>query len=283
MRRRDVLFGLGGLSAAPWFLKVQQRAEAATLEPTPNFDFKEPLKCVAGVRPYRTNGYRLEVERPSSHPRKFVVHNYGHGGAGISLSWGVATKVRDLVERHIATTSDREVAVLGAGVIGMTTATLLVELGLRVTIYAEHFWRKTTSNVAGGQWAPSVVKYRARDTQQFTEILEISYRRFKESIGKGFGVTAMPNYTMERHPAFEAVLKLSPTLIPQPDVLPSLPFEHLTRTGFRYHTLLVEPPIFLRRLDEDLRRAKVPFVSRKFQTPAKVFELRENIVINCTG
>lgn len=283
MRRRDVLCGLGGLAASPWFLNLQQRAEAAALEPTPILDFREPLNCVAGVRPYRTNGYRLEVERPSSHPRKFVVHNYGHGGAGITMSWGVATKARDLVQSHLATTSDREVAVLGAGVIGMTTATVLAELGLRVTIYAENFWRKTTSSVAGGQWAPSVVKYRTRDIPQFTEILEISYRRFKDSIGKGFGVTAVPNYAMERHPAFETVLKFSPTLIPQPDILPSLPFEYLTSPGFRYHTVLVEPLIFLNRLDQDLRSAKASFVSRKFLTPAKVFELRENIIINCTG
>jgi glycine/D-amino acid oxidase-like deaminating enzyme len=165
----------------------------------------------------------------------------------------------------------------------MTTAMLLVELGLRVTIYAEHFWGKTTSNVAGGQWAPSVVKYRARDTQQFTEILEISYRRFKDSIGKGFGVSAVPNYTMESHPAFDTVLKLSPNLIPPPDMLKNLPFKHMNGPGYRYHTLLVEPPIFLKRLEQDLRRANVPFVSRKFLTPAKVFELREDVVINCTG
>jgi glycine/D-amino acid oxidase-like deaminating enzyme len=38
---------------------------------------------------------------------------------------------------------------------GLTAATLLAQLNLRVTIYAKAFPPHTTSNVADGQWAPS--------------------------------------------------------------------------------------------------------------------------------
>jgi glycine/D-amino acid oxidase-like deaminating enzyme len=250
-------------------------------EKTPTFGFTPPLRCVAGVRPFRRDGYRLEARRSTSVPSKFIVHNYGHGGAGISLSWGMASKVRDLVRNHVTTTGDTAVAVLGSGVMGLTAATLLVELGLQVTIYTKECWPETTSNVAGGQWAPSVVDYSNR--QEFREVLEFSYRRFEASIGQGYGVSRKENYTTERHPAFESVMRIAPGLIPDPDVLPALPFEHLTAPGFRYHTLLIEPPVFLGRLRRDLEAANVPIVQRTFANVASVLSLQENIIVNCTG
>src|SRR5262245_56902897 len=40
------------------------------------------------TRPYRAGGARIETERLG---RKTIVHNYGHGGSGWSLSWGSGT------------------------------------------------------------------------------------------------------------------------------------------------------------------------------------------------
>ncbi|MCP2323551.1 D-amino-acid oxidase [Hamadaea flava] len=47
-----------------------------------------------GFRPTRPE---VRVEADSSYQVK-VIHNYGHGGAGVSLSWGCAAEVRDLIE-----------------------------------------------------------------------------------------------------------------------------------------------------------------------------------------
>jgi len=276
VRRRDFITALGSAACiGPLSLRAQQASNV-----DPRFLFEPPLRCLAGVRPYRATGYRLLGDETSD-PKKFIVHNYGHGGAGITMSWGVASKVRDLVKAHVAATSEMPVAVLGSGVMGLTAATLLRELGLQVTIYAEKFWSDTTSAVAGGQWAPSVVTY--SDEQQFKEVLKTSYEKFAASIGQGFGVSKMPNYTIERHPSFDEVLRLVPGLLPEPDVLPNLPFQHLTSSGFRYHTLLVQPPIFLKRLDGDLRAAQVAFVQRTFSDLADVLSLQEGIIVNCTG
>ncbi|MDX6237948.1 MAG: D-amino-acid oxidase [Kribbellaceae bacterium] len=47
----------------------------------------------AGLRPTRP---QIRLEAGSVHGTR-LIHNYGHGGAGVSLSWGCAAEVRDLV------------------------------------------------------------------------------------------------------------------------------------------------------------------------------------------
>jgi D-amino-acid oxidase len=47
-----------------------------------------------GLRPFRKSGVR--VERAHLRDGRTVVHNYGHGGSGFTLSWGCAEDVFDL-------------------------------------------------------------------------------------------------------------------------------------------------------------------------------------------
>jgi D-amino-acid oxidase len=47
-----------------------------------------------GLRPFRKSGVRLERDQLSD--GRAVIHNYGHGGAGFTLSWGCAREVVDL-------------------------------------------------------------------------------------------------------------------------------------------------------------------------------------------
>jgi D-amino-acid oxidase len=250
--------------------------------PTPDFTFDPgaPGACIAGVRPYRIGSYRLEAESASG---KFIVHNYGHGGAGITLSWGCAAKVRSIVRRHLATSHDTEVAVLGAGVMGLTAATLLRDLGLKVTIYANRKPVDTTSFKAGGQWAVSIVEYSGKE-RELKGILRTAYTTFKDSIGKGFGVSERPNYTSTPSDNLEVVLQLVPGLLPKPVRLPRLPFEAHTDPGYLYRTLLVEPQVFLPRLEKDLRARGVTFVRKRFADKTEVLtSLSQKVIVNCTG
>ena len=48
-----------------------------------------------GLRPYRKSGVRLE--RDSLGDGRVVIHNYGHGGSGFTLSWGCAAEVARLI------------------------------------------------------------------------------------------------------------------------------------------------------------------------------------------
>ena len=60
----------------------------------------EVVGAFAGLRPMRPSGVRLERERVALQDggSVTVVHNYGHGGAGMICSWGCARDVVELVE-----------------------------------------------------------------------------------------------------------------------------------------------------------------------------------------
>jgi D-amino-acid oxidase len=242
--------------------------------PSPNFAWNPVANPpVAGLRPYRAETFRLEPELVGE---KFVVHNYGHGGAGITLSWGCALEIAELVKQRGFVTGER-VAVLGAGVMGLTAATCLRDLGLNVSVYSETFHPNTTSNLAGGQWAPSMVNW--SNPGRFARILRRAYKTHKAN-GPSFGVSSRVNYTLGRASNFESC---PPDVIPPPKVFAHLPFAKLQHSGLGYNTLLIEPPLFLGRMHSDLGAARVPMLTRTFTTLGEVSNLTENIVVNCTG
>ncbi|KAG0730181.1 D-aspartate oxidase [Chionoecetes opilio] len=55
-----------------------------------------------GLRPYRSKGVRLEADELQLGNRTIpVVHNYGHGGCGVTLFWGCSQEVARLASRLI--------------------------------------------------------------------------------------------------------------------------------------------------------------------------------------
>ena len=59
-----------------------------------NIDKPRVLAERVGLRPFRKSGVRLE--RGKLRDGRTVIHNYGHGGAGFTLSWGCAREVLEL-------------------------------------------------------------------------------------------------------------------------------------------------------------------------------------------
>jgi D-amino-acid oxidase len=56
-----------------------------------NIERPRVLAESVGLRPFRKSGIRLESNRLRD--GRAVIHNYGHGGAGFTLSWGCAREV----------------------------------------------------------------------------------------------------------------------------------------------------------------------------------------------
>ena len=97
-RKHDCILG-GTLEEGQWDTAVDPVAGAAIVERccdlAPVLRGAPVLEQVVGLRPGRATVRLEEEERIGAGVR--VLHNYGHGGAGITLSWGCAAEVAALV------------------------------------------------------------------------------------------------------------------------------------------------------------------------------------------
>ncbi len=243
--------------------------------PAPDLSDERVLRYEAGLRPYRQGAIRLEAELLDG---LRIVHNYGHGGAGITLAPGCARQVVHLV-RGFRTTG--RVAVLGAGVNGLSVALALAGSGYEVDLYAREFPPHTTSNVAGGQWAPSLVGTGEgrKERALFDQVLRDSHRFYAERVGE-HGVSRRTNFVAR---GFGSGLRRIPPELARLRELERLPFEGPSRPGFSVETFLVEPPLLLTHLVQAVRDHGVRMHHRTFRDRGALGEFGDTVVVNCLG
>ena len=239
------------------------------------------VRVIVGHRPYRPSGFVVKRE---SMDEKTIVHNYGHGGGGITLAWGSsALAVREAMRLPVG-----KAAVLGAGIMGLTTARLLQDAGWAVTIYSRDVSRHSTSNVGAGQWAPTSVFEEGVASKafeaQFKFAARISHHAYQNLSGAGYGIRFTENYYIGNEPSEESYyLRELPELFTSiADLEPHehpFPVEYVKRTV----TMIVEPATFLRKVRDDFYRAGGKFVVRDFKNLSEVLALDEPTVFNCTG
>src|SRR3979411_976308 len=106
-------FGLSGCAAR------QRSATVRTMRPLALAPVKASwdriLRTTVGLRPHRDAGFVLKADKLDD---KLLVHNYGHGGAGMSLAWGTGLMAAEFATEHPA----RQAAVIGCGSVGLTCA-----------------------------------------------------------------------------------------------------------------------------------------------------------------
>src|SRR5512145_3011325 len=95
---------------------------------------------------------------------------------------------------------ERRAAVLGCGVVGLTTARQLQRRGFQVTIYAASVPPDTTSNMSLAGFTPTsgLVQQPNRTAQwdtQFREAALIAYRRLQLLAGPKYGISWIMNYS----------------------------------------------------------------------------------------
>ncbi len=277
------------------------RADGKTLA-TPDFArLAATMRASGGLRPHRDGGVRLgrDLAFEQATPGKYLIHNYGHGGAGITLSWGCAAKVRDevaaIVRRWPSRRPAPKVAILGAGVIGLTVADELRRLSprLSITVYRkEASVEHTTSFIAGGQFEPSGIwrEYTRPDGPSLNvlaEYLTLSLKKIKalQALPNNgrlrYGVARRYNYTLdEENGAFDHATPCN--VVPQYR-RGKLPFQQLNVIGREYDTWLMNPKFLLPQLIKDITAAGVTLRRMHFESMEQVGHLDQTIIINCLG
>lgn len=243
------------------------------------------------TRPFRPGGPRIEIEKLDE---KTVVHNYGHGGSGWSLSWACAAEAVDLVKD----TGASQVAVIGAGVIGLTTATRLAQSGINVTLYAAELPDETRSARATGVWSPSSriglksavpsgfetrweawarASYKAHEAYRTAPASPIETVLFYSLRNRG-----PRNRPAERHDFLHLGRRLN-DLSPGNRIL--MDHEH----RFPVESVRLRPDMafniaaYTRQLVEDLQSLGAEIVQRSFQDRGEALRLAEPVLVNCTG
>lgn len=240
------------------------------------------IRAVAGLRPYRAEGFVVRAEPLGE---KTLVHNYGHGGGGISLAWGSSELAAELARD----TGHRDFAVLGSGVMGLTTARRLQDRGFTATIYTRDLPPETTSNIAGGHWTPTSV-FRPDSASpaflaQFDRAARFAHRYLQHQVGPRYGVRWIDNYLLAEEPFRRPPLLASRFADLYPDAEILAPGEHPFPAPHvqRVSTMLVEPAVFLDALTRDFLARGGRIVVREFRDRSELLALAEPAVVNCTG
>lgn len=244
-------------------------------------DPQRVIRQVVGLRPFRKNGFRVAAE---SFGDKTIVHNYGHGGGGVSLSWGSA----DLAAKLAMATAHREAAVIGCGALGLATARLLQDRGMSVTIYARDLPPNTTSNIAGAQWTPTSVADSDRRTPafdaQYIQASRFAYRYFQNLVGAQYGISWRENFYLSRQA--NQVVSWEQQLIADLLRRTSVPEDEHPFTGYfvtSYLSMHIEPSRYLSAVLADFRLAGGHVVVREFPDARSMNSVAEPLIVNCTG
>jgi FAD dependent oxidoreductase len=299
--RRELLAGAG---AAFLLGALESCGVSQPKRPTPPVLELKPIRASTDritrisvcTRPFRAQGPRLDVETLGS---KLIVHNYGHGGSGWSLSWGSSSIA---VQKAIAS-GERDIAVIGCGAMGLTSALLLQRAGARATIYAKDLPPNVRSSLASGLWTPdSRICLEENATPAFKQLWEqmarTSFQTYQSFLGlPGTPVEFIDSYSVrdeavgggragdaESRPAFADLQReLIGDLIPKS--VDFAPGTHSLGPRYlrRYSLMMFNITEYSRVLMGDYIANGGRIEICEFHSPADFARLREKTVINATG
>ncbi|MDC8832519.1 FAD-dependent oxidoreductase [Alteromonas gilva] len=247
------------------------------------------------TRPFRAQGPRIEVEKSGN---KTLIHNYGHGGSGWSLSWGTAALAESLI------TADKQtpLAVVGCGAVGLTTAIHCQRAGYKVTIYAKERPPYVRSSYATGIWSPDSRIVTLDHARAFADrwqwMARLSYLRFQTLLGlAGTPVEWTTMFRMADKPFDDHGGHNIPGEPPYPDYSKALlsdltPKEYDLSAGQspfnapyvrQFPLLMFNISAYSQHLLDVFHRGGGKVVDRSLSSVDDFKQFGESVIVNCTG
>jgi len=310
MNRRSFLQTSSAFAALSLAGCKTPRATSPAIAPTlPWYDSVGPLAPIHAdasrlfnitvcSRPFRAAGPRIEPERIGD---KIVVHNYGHGGSGWSLSWGSAQVAVTKAQENLS--GNQTLAVIGCGAIGLTSAITAQRAGLRVTIYAKERPPFVRSSRATGTWTPdSRIALTSAAAPAFGDLWETMARRSLAIHESYLGIAGNPVEWQDAYKLDDAPNTSQPE--PPESATHHIFAEYHQRIRDIHthwqsvdpaHTPFPTPGIirgsqlifniadYARQLLNDFLIAGGQIETREFHSPADLAALPQPVIINCTG
>jgi len=299
------LLALGGCAAR----KPVTAAPGSAAQPLSIYDALPPIvpirahadrmfRITVCLRPFRATGPRLDTERVGE---KLVVHNYGHGGSGWSLSWG-SSKIAVEKAMH---DGEKEVAVLGCGALGLTSAITAQRMGARVTIYCKERPPEVRSSRATGGWTPdSRIALADEAGAEFPALWEQMARTSWSMYQSYLGMPGDPIEFTDRYklddgdddaPAkvegpgavkpleFASYRERIRDISPRWQELPAGSHPFPTKHVMRNSGLTFNVADYSRQLMNDFQIAGGRIETAEFHAPGELGRLPQRVVVNCTG
>lgn len=182
--------------------------------------------------------------------------------------------------QNIFQNSKKKVAVVGAGVIGLSTAILAQEAGYNVTIFSDKNSCETTSAKAAASFKPHEVVYDSRVHEMvqsgWMDFEQITVRPFAKNSGVRKHVhwegASTPKASVKYLEVMEDV---------EEHERPEVPGGYAY--GWKYKTFFIDTSVYLPWLKDQFENREGKIISKKLEDPTEFRELPADIIFNCTG
>ncbi len=174
----------------------------------------------------------------------------------------------------------KNIAIVGAGISGMSTAYLLINEGYNITIYAKAFSPNITSNKAAAFWFP----YHIRNDQRGIEWCNISYNYYKAftaipeaGISMQHLIKVLRENVDDKEPIWIDFMPAgSLRVMDEPEL------QQGVAKSYDITVPLIETQIFLPYLQQQLKQNGVTFIEKEV-VDLDEFAIDYDIVVNCSA
>ncbi len=181
---------------------------------------------------------------------------------------------------RVARRPPQHATVIGSGIIGLTTAACLLDVGMTVHIVSSERLEETTSWKAAAAWYPSYIDQSPRVIRWARRTYQILARQAERGVP---GVVLRDTKTLYR--GFAAPSPTWATGLPDARALTGSELPPPYTHGLRFTAPLVEMPTYLRWLSRDVAQRGATFETRHLKqlTEVRAHQSASGILINCSG